>query len=427
MKKALLSAAVAAVSVVSSTQAVAAPMSPSSGNVAQYFSPIVQDAFTLLADTDDPLLVYYIPRRGGVAVQYPLSTSPVPRFQLNAYTPFSGFFAYQELTNLNGTLSTTSDLGMLQQLQSEASAQGMYITPAPASKAKTRFLVAGYEVTTGRIDVACTHEFIEVVTPTGAIRQVPVPKCFTRQDPTQPYDLDTNVMYRFTSTNASSGSVVAQDISFQATTLPGWVNHLRFLMATGGQWDHILTAKIDWEIKTQDINRQARFYVNWQVLFERAGIFAAYHANSCVDTEVRTFFEQLVTCGAENTCGLRLEYQQTNGTWGPLAPSGSNPANMVTSVQRRLQDELFNEVRKYTTPVPGQVLDQRTAAFTLRANYDKLSLNKNELIYVTYNPGVTNVSAATTLNISCLLGGFEQGSVTWNMYDAGCRAMLGQP
>src|SRR5690242_3676774 len=84
MKKALLSAVVAAVSVASSTQAVAAPMSPSSRNVAQYFTAPVQDAFTLLADTDDPLLVYYIPRRGGVAVQYPMSASPAPRFQINA-------------------------------------------------------------------------------------------------------------------------------------------------------------------------------------------------------------------------------------------------------------------------------------------------------------------------------------------------------
>ncbi|HYO74402.1 MAG TPA: hypothetical protein VEU33_50840 [Archangium sp.] len=427
MKKTLLSAVVAVATIASAEQAAAAPMSPSARNVAQYFSTTVQDSFTLLADTDDPQLVYYIPRRGGVAVQYPLSPAPAPRFQINASTPLSGFFAGEELTNMNGTLSTTSYLGSLQQLQNEASTRGFYITPAPASKAKTRFIVAGYEVTTGRIDVACAQEFIEVVTSTGAIRRVPVPKCFTRQAPAQPYDLDTNVMYRFTSTSASSGNVVAQDISFQATTLPGWVDTLRFLMATGGQWDHILTAKIDWEIKTSTLTRQARLNVNWQALFDQASTSAAYHSNSCVDTEVRSFFEQLLQCTSENVCGLRLEYQQSTGAWGPTPPGDANVANVVTSLQRRLQDELFNEVRKYTTPVNGQLIDQRTASFTLRANYDKLALNKNELIYITYNPGPSNVSASTTLNVSCLLGGFEQGSVTWNMNDAGCRALLGQP
>jgi hypothetical protein len=198
-------------------------------------------------------------------------------------------------------------------------------------------------------------------------------------------------------------------------------------MSTGGQWDHILTAKIDWEVKTSNLTRQARIHVNWQVLFEQASTYAAYHSNSCVDAEVRSFFEQLLQCTSENLCGMRFEYQQSNGTWGPLAPSDVNFGNVVTSIQRRLQDELFNEVRKYTAPVNGQITDQRTASFTLRANYDKLSLNKNELIYITYNPGSSSVNASTTLNVSCLLGGFEQGSVTWNMYDAGCRALLGQP
>ncbi|EPX65169.1 hypothetical protein D187_000594 [Cystobacter fuscus DSM 2262] len=426
MKKSLLPAVLAVVSVASSGQVAAAPMSPSANPVAQHFSATVQDAFTLLADTEDPLLIYYVPRRGGVAVQYPLSTSPSPRFQVGAYTPASGFFAGAELTNMSGTLSTLSHLGVLQQLQDEATAQGFYVTPAPAAKARTRFLVSGYEVTQGRIDVACTREFIQVTTSTG-VRRVAVPKCYTRQDPTQPYGLDTNVMYRFTSANASSGSVVAQDISFQATTLPGWADALRLLMATGGQWDHLLTAKIDWEIKTSELSRQARFSVNWQTLLERAGAHAATCFDSCVDAEVRAFFEQLVPCAAENTCGIRIEYPQANGTWGPQAPGEASFANVVSAVQRRLQEELFNEVRKYTPPVNGQVSDERTASFTPRANYDKLTLGKNELVYITYNPGAPSVNAATTLNVACLLGGFEQGRVTWNLNDPGCRALLGQP
>jgi hypothetical protein len=37
-----------------------------------------------------------------------------------------------------------------------------------------------------------------------------------------------------------------------------------------------------------------------------------------------------------------------------------------------------------------------------------------------------SVSASTTLNISCLKGGFEDGRVTWNMDDAGCKYLVGQ-
>lgn len=68
----------------------AAPMSPKARDVAGNFSATVQDAFTLLADGDDANLVYYVPRRGSIAVQSPLSTSPVPRFQIFAITPRTG-------------------------------------------------------------------------------------------------------------------------------------------------------------------------------------------------------------------------------------------------------------------------------------------------------------------------------------------------
>jgi hypothetical protein len=146
-----------------------------------------------------------------------------------------------------------------------------------------------------------------------------------------------------------------------------------------------------------------------------------------VDIELRTFFQQLVQCSQENACGIRIEYLQPNNTWGPRAPNDVNFVNVVNAVQKRLQDELFNEVRKYTTPVNGQVSDVTSAVFTLRANYEKLIMNKNEVVYITYNPGPTDVNSSTTLNVTCLLGGFESGMVSWNMNDPGCRALLGQP
>ncbi|QRK10236.1 hypothetical protein JQX13_09135 [Archangium violaceum] len=427
MKKSLLSAAVVAMSVGAAGQAAAAPMSPSARNVAQYFSATVQDAFTLLGDTDDATLVYYVPRRGGVAVQSPLSTSPIPRFQISAYYPSFGFFAGEELVNLGGSLSTTSDLGALSLLQSEATAKGMRITPAPATKAQTKFLLSGYAPPNGRVEVKCEKETFQITNPTtGETRTITVPKCYTHEDPTQPYDLDTNVMYKFNSLPALNGSVVAQDISFQATTLPGWTNQLRTFMATGAQWDNVLSAKIDWEIKTSELTRQARFHVNWKSLFEQASAFAAFHLSSCVDIEVRAFFQRLVQCSAENECGIRIEYLQSNGTWGPTAPNDANFINVVNAVQKRLQDELFNEVRKYTTPVNGQVSNQTSSIFTLRANYEKLILEKNEVVYIQYNPGPTDFQAPTMLNVSCLTGGFEMGRVNWNMNDPGCRALLGQ-
>lgn len=421
MKKFLSATAAAALSL-TATQALAAPMSPSAKPMAQHFSPTVQDAFTLLGDTDNNNLVYYVPRRGGIAVQSPQSAQPIPRFQISGFVPIYGWFAGLELANLGGSFSTTSDLGALNRLSTEAAAKGFQIAPAPAARSTTQFLLSGYAPTNGRVEIDCEFEILVV---NG--REVKVPNCFTHLDPTSPYSLDTNVMYKFNTMPTLGGSVVAQDIAFQATTLPTWSNQLRALMATGAQWDSIMTAQVDWDIKTHNITRQARFTVNWRSLFEQASAFAAFHLSSCVDIEVRAFFERLVTCSSENACGIRIEYLGANGVWGPTAPNDSNFINVVNAVQARLQDELFNEVRRYTTPVNGQVSNQTNSIFTMRANYEKLILERNEVTYIQYNPGPTDFQVKTNLNVTCLLDGFEFGRVNWNMNDAGCRALLGQP
>ncbi|MCP3164008.1 hypothetical protein [Myxococcus qinghaiensis] len=421
MKKFLSATAAAALSL-TATQALAAPMSPSAKPMAQHFSPTVQDAFTLLGDTDNNNLVYYVPRRGGIAVQSPASTNPIPRFQISGFVPIYGWFAGLELANLGGSFSTTSDLGALNLLSTEAAAKGFQIAPAPAARSTTQFLLSGFAPVNGRVEIDCEFEILIV---NG--REVKVPNCFTHLDPTQPYSLDTNVMYKFNTFPTVGGSVVAQDVAFQATTLPTWSNQLRALMATGAQWDNIMTAQVDWDIKTHNLTRQARFTVNWRSLFEQASAFAAFHLSSCVDIEVRAFFERLVTCSSENACGIRIEYLGSNGVWGPTAPNDANFINVVNAVQARLQDELFNEVRRYTTPVNGQVSNQTNSIFTMRANYEKLILERNEVTYIQYNPGPTDFTVKTNLNVTCLMDGFEMGRVRWNMDDPGCRALLGQP
>ncbi len=49
----------------------AEPMNPASKAAPGTFSARILSAFTLFADSDDPALVYYIPLRGGLAVQSP--------------------------------------------------------------------------------------------------------------------------------------------------------------------------------------------------------------------------------------------------------------------------------------------------------------------------------------------------------------------
>lgn len=400
-------------------QADAAPMQPGEQSVVHNFSPEVRSNFVLLADTDDPTLIYYIPRYGGVAVQAPQSAAPLPRFQIFSRIPSWGFFAGAQLVHLGGSLSTMNALGALRQFQDEAARYGLRTAPAPVERATTRFLATGYQIDSGRLDVRCTAR------PAEPGSQIIMPHCVTRQSPDEEYD-STNLMYKFTAFTASSQSVISQNIPFQAVTTPDWVEQLRMLMDTGGQWDNTLSARIDWVIKTSSLTRQARLHVNWRTLFQRATAFASVRAWSCVDSEVRYFFEQLIQCNQENACGIRIEYLQPDNTWGPNAPHDSNFVNAVNAVERRLKDELFNELRQRIPPSPSPSPSAGRSFFTLRANYEKLYLERNEVIYFTWNPGPTDFNVYTDLNITCLKGGFESGRVTWDMENPGCRNLLGQ-
>lgn len=416
-------AGIAALLALPISQASAAPLSPEARDVHSQFSVQTQDSFTLFGDTDDPSLIYYIPRRGAIAVQSPQSANPIPRFSIYSRYPSYGFFAGEELTQMGGSFSTTGDQGALELLQSEASSMHLRVAPAPVVKAGASFMVQGQvDPVTGRIDVECTQEWIQVTNADGETRNIPVPECYTRQDPSSPYDINTNVMYKFGFTPLSSRSTAAQDISFQATTLPDVTPQLRTLMQTGGQWDGILESRVNWVVRTSNLTRQARAHINWHRLFEQASTFTAYHNNSCVDEEVKTFFRRIVDCSAEEECGIRLEYLQPDNTWGPRAPNDANFVNVVNAVDRDIRRELFNEM----APKLGPVSTDWQAVYTMRANYERLILDRNEVRNIVYNPGPTDFEADTTSNISCLLGGYEEGRVTWNLDDPGCAALLGQ-
>ncbi|MCY1083136.1 hypothetical protein [Archangium lansingense] len=422
MKKSAISAAMLALSLGAAGTAGAVPMHPGQVNPPGSFSAYVKSRFHLLADSDNVKLVYYVPKYGNVAVQSPQSTQPVPRFSIAAYTPTSGFWAFKELSMVGGTLSTTGDIGALQTLQNEATWQGLQLAPAPVSKARTTFMVGAEQLTDGRVDAECIEEEYTVTGPNGQPVTYKIPVCQVRK-PDGTY-VPANVMYKFTSIAAAANGTVNQDISFQAATLPDWSPFMRNLMNSGSSWESVLLADVEWEIKTATLTRQARLTVNWQSLFEQASAFAAFHLNSCVDIEISAFFQRVATCqGGTGPCGVFVEYRKTDGTWTSVPPNDSNFLSVVNALETTLRNELFASIR----PVNGPVSTQASAIFTLRANYEKMLTNRNEVYYVNYNQGPAPINLSTNLSINCLWGGYETGPVFWNMENAGCRAILGQP
>jgi len=402
-------------------QAVAAPMHPSERRYPGNFSAYVQSSFELLADSDNNSLVYFIPKIGGVAILAPQSSDPAPQFAITAYMPTDGIFTGKVLTAMGGTLSPTADLGALQALQNEAQTQGLVIAPAPVKSATTIFSIFGQQNLVGRVDAACIAKEVIIIMD-GQTFINKVPECKVKNEFGDMVLTDT--MYQFSSVRAPPNGTANQNISFQATVLPAKATQLRNKMNTGAAWNDILYSTIQWEVGTQSLTRQARVTVNWQSVFEQASAFAAFHANACIDVEISAFFQRVATCqGGPTPCGVLVEYRQTNGTWSTQAPNNASFISAVNALEQTLRNELFTQIRA----VNGPVSTEARAVFTLRANYEKIITNRNEVIYFTYNEGPKAFGANTTLNLDCMLGGYEAGVVFWDMLQPRCRARVGQP
>ncbi|RKG56438.1 hypothetical protein D7X30_22955 [Corallococcus sp. AB011P] len=401
-------------------EAAAAPMSPTARPPPGIYSAQVVADFELLADSDSPNLVYFVPKLGNLAVQSPQSPSPIPRFQINSYYPPNGVLMGEELTLMGGTLSPTADIGALQRLQTEAALQGIQIAPAPVRSARTTFNLFAQQGLTGRVETQCVMEEYIIILPNGNQLKQRVPKC-------KVLDLngnfvDSNVVYKFTSSPAPANSTANQNISFQAMLLPAWTESLKTSMMFGDQLDASLSATTEWQISANTLTRQARLTINWQSLFEQASAYTAFHLNSCVEVEISAFFERLATCeGGTQPCGVYIEYRQTDGTWSDDAPEDASFIAIVEALRQSLEKELFTKVEA----VNGPVSTEPTAIFTLRANYEKIVTTRNEVMSIAYNQGPVPFNANTTLNIDCVVGGFGY-PVVYDMDKPACRARVGQ-
>ncbi|MDE1462677.1 hypothetical protein [Spartinivicinus poritis] len=417
--KTLMAAAVAA----TIQQAAAAPISESPD---VQFSARIYDNFYLLKDGVDQSKIYYIPKRGNVAVQGVTSSLPVPRFNVFHRFQQSGYFAGETLSYLGGSFSTLGDLDAVQALLDEANSYGLRAYPAPATEARTTFLSTGNQIDNGRLDIACSNEKL-TIDQNGQQRQIEVPKCTMLNSDSGEYDLSTNVMYRFRAMMPPSQTVVNQDLPFQAVTTPGWDQQIDGVLMSGGQWDNILTARIDWKIKTDEKYHAVKVKVDWGKLFKQASQFTSQNQNANQEQEVQQFFQQQAQCQDVSQCGAVVQFQQNDGSFGTVAPEDDRYQQAADVLRDKLQNELFNEVAAFQQqqePTPtGQQQQQWDPIYTMKSNYDKLIKGKEDYVYY-YTPGVMR-NYNTTLNFSCMKRQ-PMGRVVWNMEDPGCLALIGQ-
>lgn len=402
----------------------AEPMNPASKAAPGTFSARILSAFTLFADSDDPALVYYIPLRGGLAVQSPASPRPIPRLSVTSRTLNDGLFFGDEISYLGGSFSTVGDAGALAQLQTEATKQGLKLQPAPVTEAKTTFMTTGRILENGRIDLVCEKKPFSF-TKDGQTVNTTTTECKTRGSTDEPYARSIELMYRFNSLPVTSSNIVS-DVPFQAVLFDSGTNIVRNLLNSGQSWDSFLTSKVDWKLKTQRKTRKAVIEIQWDQLFEQAEAFASYHNYSCVDVELKAFYDKLATCNDASKCGVKVLYQKDGSTeLTPIPPNDADFIQVVNVIKDQVQNELFAQVAAAGTSQLGRVNQSKNAQFVLRANYERRVFKRKDSREILWNPGATVDAASTFMNVSCVKGGFSF-PIEWDMENPGCKSLLGQ-
>lgn len=393
----------------------ASPVAPEQKPVPVRFSAEVLANFELYADSDNNKLVWYVPKYGSVAM-LGTPSAPVPRFNANYFTEFSGAFAGQTVAVLGGSFSTAGFAPQRTQLQTEATRLGVQIAPAQAKKATTKFIVSGLD-TDGKLHANCTTTKLLVTNPvTGLTTEVSMPKCEVVYEDGTIKEVDT--IQKFTALVPTGQTSVSTSIPFQAKTTPDYTNSVTTNLASGANFDESLSAVVDWEIPTSSITRTARFTINYNQVFEKATTFAAIHDWACVDIEVSTFFQRLVRDGS-----IKVEYLNASNQWVLNAPNASDFVGAVAALEREIRNEIFSEMTSYAQPNLPNVSRQASAVFTLRANYEKQIFSVNETRVFNYNPGPVIKTARTDMFVGCLTGGF--GVPVTASTAPNCKALFG--
>lgn len=408
-----------------SQASVAIPLDPTENNVAQYFSVDMQDKYYLYADSIDTNLVWYIPKTGFVSSKG-RGDRIAPNFNASESIPSFGIWSVllpgEPQLRLGGTLNTTGDIESLRILQEEAKGVlgGSRVAPAVAMKAKSTLLAegAGFNAL-NRVKVDCGMEIIEDFFDRDG-NPVEIFSCSTTA--TDGTKVRTSTLERAIFKSPPGRTSVSARIPFQIVTLPSYDTSsiiMDIIYNGTGSLDNYFQLVIDWELDTGRETRVAKIEVDWNQTFEQARTFSAVHLNSCLEVEVQTFFKKLVQEGK----GVVVEYLWPDGSYRLEAPSDAEFIKVVEGVTKDMQDELFDQIRAYSTPVLGEVNTDVDSVFTLRANYEKQILEKHETRYINWNPGMSMETAQTNIGIDCVEGGFGDRVIWSNRPE--CQAVIG--
>ncbi|WP_330959956.1 hypothetical protein [Photobacterium sp. 53610] len=402
-------------------------MDPNDDNAYRHFpgsvSAELESKYYLYKDSHKKDLMWYVPKSGYVAYRG-TGDNTRPNFNASSYIPRFGTWAAlrpgEAQIRMGGAFNTMGRVEDVQFLKTEAEKVGFSVSPAVVTRGTALFVVDGIDANAdGRIDVECVDEPLTVTDPLGQTINVTINNCYvTTIDGKQQPTTIVEKAYAKVPGGRTSASV---NVPFQLVTLPDndMTNAIENDLAVGNSLSPYFSLIVDWELETERETRAARITVDWNQTFEQAHTFAAYHNFACVDIEIQTFFKKLVQEGK----GVYVEYYNPETKqYEEQAPNQAAFIKAVEGIQAELQAELFDQIQEYSQSQLGKVDTSTNSMWTLRANYEKQVLKRNETRTINWNPGMSMETVQTEMSVDCVVGGFGT-PVEWST-DVGCHAIV---
>ncbi|GAB6260505.1 hypothetical protein [Photobacterium sp. R1] len=402
-------------------------MDPNDDNAYRHFpgsvSAELESKYYLYKDSHKKDLMWYVPKSGYVAYRG-TGDNTRPNFNASSYIPRFGTWAAlrpgEAQIRMGGAFNTMGRVEDVQFLKTEAEKVGFSVSPAVVTRGTALFVVDGIDANAdGRIDVECVDEPLTVTDALGQTINVTINNCYvTTIDGKQQPTTIVEKAYAKVPGGRTSASV---NVPFQLVTLPDndMTNAIENDLAVGNSLSPYFSLIVDWELETERETRAARITVDWNQTFEQAHTFAAYHNFACVDIEIQTFFKKLVQEGK----GVYVEYYNPETKqYEEQAPNQAAFIKAVEGIQAELQAELFDQIQEYSQSQLGKVDTSTNSMWTLRANYEKQVLKRNETRTINWNPGMSMETVQTEMSVDCVVGGFGT-PVEWST-DVGCHAIV---
>ncbi|MDO6705304.1 hypothetical protein [Photobacterium sp. 1_MG-2023] len=401
----------------------AAPVDPTIRNVESEFAYEVLSKFYLFGDTEDPGLIWFVPKFGTIAQDN--TGFNQPEFDIGSIvSEHPDYYPGEELVWFSGAFDTRgleSDIAVLSRL---AAQKGYRILAAKPKAAETYFIVDGVDVQS--LDLDCTAHM------KTALGDFPMCFVFDQQGRRHPAEfvakLDTVL----------PENTMSDYVGFRGMTVPSWRETLKRLMgvhlpsddpAAGQNWNDKLQVVTVWSLETHYNQPRGQMYLHWNTLVQQFSAYENSHpallsltdikrkirlwVNAALIGQNAPFFLQ--TYGADNDVDLITEaifhvFKNNNvfvPVWVfPRHPVQRHVSSAATRVEQRMIPIVNSSISFF---VPAEVKVKPELRFAV--NRSRASRHE-ESIDLYFGPNVLISNPQTHMYLECLHGGWHM-QVRW--------------